>query len=190
MEHAHRNASRIPSHRLTARVESSARIASSSPNQPVPPQDTSSPKQTPQVLQPLLRRLRLIDLLPPHAQIRQHPLLPLQLEHLLLKRLLHDEPGNHNLALLAQPVHAVDGLRLGRRVELRLHDVDFGCRGEVEAEAAGGDGDQDDGHGAVGREGVQRGAAGGAGEAPVEARIGEAGRVERDLDEVEVRRPG
>ena len=150
----------------------------------------SSPKQTPQVLQPLLRRLRFIDPLPPHAQIRQHPLLPLQLEHLLLKRLLHDEPGDHNLALLAQPVHAVDGLRLGRRVELRLHDVDFGCRGEVEAEAASGDGDQDDGHGAVGREDVQRGAAGGAGEAPVEARVVEAGRVERDLDEVEVRRPG
>jgi len=148
-----------------------------------------SAEETPQLLQPLLRRLRLVQ--PPltHAQLREIRLLELQLEHVFLKAIFHNEARARHLALLPQAVHAIDGLRFGRGVELRLHDVDLRARGEVQAEAAGGQGDEEDGGGGVVAEGVEGGVALLAGHGAVQADVREASVGEGDLDEVEVGGP-
>lgn len=146
-------------------------------------------KQTPQILQPLLRRTLLGPLLPPHRQIRKIPLLALQLQHLLLEAALHDEPLNLHLARLSQTMHAIDGLSFGGRVELGFHDVGFVGLGEVETEAAGADGDEDDGDRGVAVEGREGPVAGFACHAAVEAHVFVAVVVEGELDEVEVSGP-
>lgn len=148
------------------------------------------PKQRPQILQPPPRRLLLRPPLPRHRQIRQRLLLPLQIEHLLLKATLHHEPLDRDRPRLAQSMHAIHSLGLRRGVELGLHDECLVGLCEIEAEAAGADGDQDDGDGGVLVEGVEGAVAGFAGHAAVEADQGVAGVGEGDFDEVEVRGPG
>lgn len=87
-------------------------------------------------------------------------------------------------------MHAVDGLSFSGGVELRLHHEDFVCGGEVEAETAGADGDEDCGYGGVGGKGFEGGGAGFARHATIEA--GGCYGVVREsyLDEIEMVGPG
>lgn len=89
-------------------------------------------EETPQILQPLPRRLGLVNSAPAtfsaavlvHAQTGKLLLLVLELEHLLLEAVGHDVPHGGHLAFLAEAVHAVDGLRFGGGVVLGFQDVD------------------------------------------------------------------
>jgi hypothetical protein len=67
------------------------------------------------------------------AQIRQFGLLDLQIDHLLLEAILHDETVDGHRSHLAQTVDAVDSLRLGGWVKLRLHDKDRVAGRQVQA---------------------------------------------------------
>ena len=86
-------------------------------------------------------------------------------------------------------MHAVDGLSLSGRVELRFHDVGARRAGQVETEAASADGDEYDADARVGPEGCQGRRALGAGHAAVETSEWEVGVFEGELDEVKVGGP-
>ena len=67
----------------------------------------------------------------------------LQLEHLLLDRVARDQPVGEHAARLADAVRAVDRLRLDRRVPPRVEQEDVVGRGQVQAQAAGLEADQE-----------------------------------------------
>ena len=71
-------------------------------------------------------------------------LLLLQLEDLLLDRVARDQPVGEHLPGLADAVRAVDGLGLDGRVPPRVEEEDVVGRGQVEAEPAGLEADQEE----------------------------------------------
>lgn len=88
-------------------------------------------------------------------------------------------------------MHTIDSLGLSRWVELRLHDVDLVCRGEIESETARTDRDKNDADVRVVGEGIEGFVAVLALHAAVKADmlILEAMIIKSDLDEVEVSCP-
>ena len=72
-------------------------------------------------------------------------------------------------------MNAIHGLGLRRGVKLGLHDERLVGFGQVEAETAGADGNEDDGDGGVGVEEGEGAVAGFAGPAAVEADEGVGG---------------
>ena len=147
-------------------------------------------EQRPQVLESLPRCLLLRALLPRHGKIRKRFFLTLQVEHLLLETVLHNEPLDGNGSRLPKTVHAVDGLGFSGGVELGLHDEGLVGFGQVKTETAGADGYQDDCNGIVLVERLKGAVSSFARHAAVETDIVMAFLGEGDLDEVEMGGPG
>ena len=75
--------------------------------------------------------------------VEQVALALLERHHLLLDRVDGDQPVDHDRLVLADPVGAVDRLRLDRRVPPRVEHEDVVGLGQVEPEAAGLQADQE-----------------------------------------------
>ena len=79
-----------------------------------------------------------------HHAVEQRGLPGLERHHLLLDGVLGDQPVDHHLLGLADAVHPVDGLRLGGRVPPRVEQDAVVGLGQVQAEPAGLEADQED----------------------------------------------
>jgi hypothetical protein len=66
----------------------------------------------------------------------------LELQHLFLHRVASDEPIGKHLAGLADPVRAVDGLGLNRRVPPGIEKINIFRRVQVEPQTAGFEADR------------------------------------------------
>src|SRR5699024_6117644 len=119
-----------------------------------------------------------------HEGVEELGLAPLQRQHLLLDRALGDVAVDHDRLRLPDPVGAVDGLILGGGVPPRVHEEDVVRLGEVEAEAAGLEADEEH-RGLTGPERLDHGPA--VPRRPVEDDVGDAAAIEVRGDLVEER---
>jgi hypothetical protein len=112
-------------------------------------------EQVLQLLQHALRFSALVQLALTSGQIGQLELLQLQRHHVLLEAILHDVPGDVDVPLLSQTVDTINSLLLGSGIVLRLHDIDFVSRRQIETETTSHDGNEQDAERRVGFEVVE-----------------------------------
>jgi hypothetical protein len=135
------------------------------------------PLTTPEQLSIPLQRLNLTLLLatlmiPIHSHIRHLRLRLLNLQNRLLKTPSHNIPHNLHIPRLTKTMHTLNGLRFSSRIELGFHHEDFGGGGEIETDASGADGDEDDFDGGIVAEDFEGFGAGFAVHSSVETGVG------------------